>query len=339
MWARPREGEHSRHGVQQHVGLGEPVRDAHLEYVGHACRGQFEHVGVTAARVPSACIHSNGLRSPGLPCERMLPSGDIYNSARLAAGYAFARPPVHPRVIASCRRTRDFRRPPCGARARRGLRRRAFDGGARRARRHGGRDRACRPACSCTVARSRRAPRSSWGRPSTSPSPTASFDLVTAAGALNYTDRDRSLAEIARVLVRQAACSHLRLLQRTPVPRGASLDAWFARVRAALSVSARVCHGRAGARLRARGPAARGVRAVRGRLCRSRSKHIWPTCSAKRTSSAPSRSGVPETDIAHMVPRIPGLRVRLLDAVGALHRIHRLRGWRRTSTRRAAPRL
>jgi len=155
----------------------------------------------------------------------MLPSGDIYSSARLAAGYAFARPPVHPRIIALVAAHETF-----------GSRHvaRALDVGC-----GAGRSTAAlaaladmvvgiEPAAGMLVHRHTVAPGAAFvvGRAEDLPFADASFHLLTAAGVLNYTDRTRSLAEIARVrapggvlVIYDFSCGRRC--------REAPLDAWF----------------------------------------------------------------------------------------------------------------
>jgi SAM-dependent methyltransferase len=127
-------------------------------------------------------------------------SGDVYDSARLAAGYAFARPPVHPlvvdRVAGRLGITRETRRRRaldvgCGA----GLSTAPLDALAQDV---VGVD----PAGGMLAHRGVVAPaaRFAVGAAEALPFAAGTFDLVTAAGALNYTDVDRALAEIARVL-------------------------------------------------------------------------------------------------------------------------------------------
>src|SRR4051812_40844751 len=129
----------------------------------------------------------------------MLPSGDIYHSARLAAGYAFAQPPVHPRVVErilahvtlSDRHIERALDVGCGA----GLSTAALT-------RFAGVVVGMEPAAPMLVHRRAVAPAAAFvvGQAEHLPFTAGSFDLVTAAGALNYADRERSLAEIARVL-------------------------------------------------------------------------------------------------------------------------------------------
>lgn len=156
----------------------------------------------------------------------MLPSGDIYHSARLAAGYAFSRPPVHPLVIEriAAHRTLDGRSVA-----------RALDVGC-----GAGRSTAAlapiaarvvglEPAGPMLVHRRAVAPQASFvvGRAEHLPFETASFDLITAAGALNYTDRERSLGEIARVLAPAGVLAIYDFSSGRRSRQASSLAAWF----------------------------------------------------------------------------------------------------------------
>jgi SAM-dependent methyltransferase len=157
----------------------------------------------------------------------VVPSGDIYNSARLAAGYAFSRPPVHPRVVQRIAAHH-------GLRGRRLLR--ALDVGC-----GAGQSTAALAAIAGSVVGLERAeamlvhcravaPGATFvvGQAEHLPFPDGSFDLVTAAGSLNYTDRDRSLAEIARVLASTGVLAIYDFSSGRRCRDAATLDAWFA---------------------------------------------------------------------------------------------------------------
>ena len=154
------------------------------------------------------------------------PSRDIYHSARLAAGYAFARPPVHPRIVERIathvtvgdRRVRRALDIGCGA----------------------GRSTAAlapfadaviglEPAAGMLVHRRAVAPAASFvvGEAEHLPFSNESFDLVTAAGALNYTDRERSLAEIARVLATRGVLAIYDFSGGRQCREAVPLGAWF----------------------------------------------------------------------------------------------------------------
>ena len=173
-------------------------------------------------------------RETGCYDEPMLPSGDIYHSERLAAGYAFARPPVHPRVVARIAAhiaAHTAAHDPRGARPVA----RALDVGC-----GAGRSTAAlvpiagsvvgiEPARAMLVHRHAVAPRASFvtGQAEHLPFPGRSFGLITAAGALNYTDRDRSLAEIARVLAPGGVLAIYDFSSGRRCRETAALDAWF----------------------------------------------------------------------------------------------------------------
>jgi SAM-dependent methyltransferase len=160
----------------------------------------------------------------------MLPSGDIYNSSRLAAGYAFARPLVHPHVVARIA-AYVAAHDPLGARPIA----HALDVGC-----GAGRSTAAlvpiavrvvgiEPARAMLVHRRAVAPRASFvtGQAEHLPFPSRSFGLITAAGALNYTDRDRSLPEIARVLAPKGVLAIYDFSGGRRCHETAELDAWF----------------------------------------------------------------------------------------------------------------
>jgi SAM-dependent methyltransferase len=128
----------------------------------------------------------------------MTASADIYQSPRLAAGYAYHRPPVHPRIIAKLREQLPITKPfqhaldiGCGA----GLSTAALvpiaemtvglEPVANMLTHHA----AVLRDAHFVVAHAERLPFAPQ-----------SFDLLTAAGALNYADLDRFFPEAGRVL-------------------------------------------------------------------------------------------------------------------------------------------
>jgi SAM-dependent methyltransferase len=120
----------------------------------------------------------------------------VYDSARLAAGYAFDRPAVHEQILARTRLGRQADRAldvGCGA----GLSTAALAPLARRAT-------GLEPVSAMLAHRREVAPNAEFvvGQAERLPYASASFDLVTAAGSLNYADLPLALAEIARVLTR-----------------------------------------------------------------------------------------------------------------------------------------
>lgn len=118
----------------------------------------------------------------------------VYDSERLAACYAFDRPPVHMQILRSARLTRQAGRAldvGCGA----GLSTAALAPLARQVI-------GLEPAAAMLAHRRTVAPHASFviGQAERLPFAAGSFDLVTAAGSLNYTGLPSALAEIARVL-------------------------------------------------------------------------------------------------------------------------------------------
>ena len=118
----------------------------------------------------------------------------VYDSERLAAAYAVDRPPVHEQILRSARlaglanQALDVG---CGA----GLSTAALAPLARRVI-------GLEPIPAMLAHRRAIAPRASFviGRAERLPFAAGSFDLVTAAGSLNYADVQSALVEIARVL-------------------------------------------------------------------------------------------------------------------------------------------
>jgi SAM-dependent methyltransferase len=125
-------------------------------------------------------------------------SGKIYVSDRLARGYAFERPPVHPRILSLVASDLGLTAPV----------HRALDVGAGA----GLSTAALAPYASVVVGlepngdmlvhRRAVAPRGCFtiGQAEAPPFADGAFDLVTAAGALNYVDLDTFLPQLARVL-------------------------------------------------------------------------------------------------------------------------------------------
>jgi SAM-dependent methyltransferase len=120
----------------------------------------------------------------------------VYDSERLAAAYARDRPPIHEQILRAARLDRQADRAldiGCGA----GLSTAALAPLARRAI-------GLEPVPTMLRHRQAVARHASFvlGRAERLPFKAGSFDLVTAAGSLNYTDLPAALAEIARVLTR-----------------------------------------------------------------------------------------------------------------------------------------
>jgi SAM-dependent methyltransferase len=118
----------------------------------------------------------------------------VYDSERLAAAYAFDRPPIHEQILRSARLDRQAERAldvGCGA----GLSTAALAPLARRAI-------GLEPIPTMLTHRRTIAPDANFviGQAERLPFAASTFDLVAAAGSLNYTDLPTALAEIARVL-------------------------------------------------------------------------------------------------------------------------------------------
>ena len=125
---------------------------------------------------------------------------ELYNDPRTAAGYAFARPAVHPRIIARISGDLGLRQPVA----------RALDIGCGAGRSTAALEPLARtvvgidPWPAMLVHRRQVAPRAAFvvGTAERLPFASSSFDLITAAGAINYTDLDVSFPEVARTLAR-----------------------------------------------------------------------------------------------------------------------------------------
>jgi SAM-dependent methyltransferase len=146
----------------------------------------------------------------------------VYESERLAAAYASDRPPIHERILRSARLDRQADRAldvGCGA----GLSTAALAPLARQVV-------GLEPISVMLTHRRTVAPRASFviGQAERLPFESGSFDLVSAAGSLNYTDLSLALPEIARVLTGDGTF----LLYDFSVGRrsvsGDELASWFA---------------------------------------------------------------------------------------------------------------
>jgi SAM-dependent methyltransferase len=157
----------------------------------------------------------------------MLPSGDIYTSLRMAAGYAFSRPPVHSLVVERIAAHHTVR----GRRLNRAL---DIGCGAGRSTAAlvalAGRVVGIEPVASMLAHRLAVAPEAIFvvGQAEHLPFGDDSFDLATAAGALNYTDRDRSLPSIARVLAPSGVLAIYDFSSGRRSRNASTLDRWFA---------------------------------------------------------------------------------------------------------------
>jgi SAM-dependent methyltransferase len=153
-------------------------------------------------------------------------AGDgVYGSARMAAGYAFSRPPVHPQIIARVRDDLGLGRPVaraldigCGA----GLSTAALDPLARVAV-------GLEPVRAMLMHRRAVAPGASFVAAVAEGMPFAavSFDIVTAAGSLNYVDMARFLPELARVLAARGVMIIYDFSAGRRLRNDQRLEAWY----------------------------------------------------------------------------------------------------------------
>lgn len=146
----------------------------------------------------------------------------VYDSERLAAAYAFDRPPVHEQILRAARLARQADQAldvGCGA----GLSAAALAPLARRVT-------GLEPIPAMLAHRRIVAPRARFviGQAERLPFAARSFDLVTAAGSLNYADLPSALAEIARVLTRDGTFLLYDFSAGRRSVSGGELAAWFA---------------------------------------------------------------------------------------------------------------
>jgi SAM-dependent methyltransferase len=170
-------------------------------------------------------MKKNLIRTDGVK-GRMTASGNIYESARMAAGYAFSRPPVHPRVLQRVAEQLHIT----------GQLGRALDLGC-----GAGRSTAAlaplalvavglEPVRTMLAHRHAVAPRAVFaiGQAEVLPFQSRAFDLITAAGSLNYVNLARFLPDAARVL----APAGVLVIYDFSVGRrfrgDGALDEWFA---------------------------------------------------------------------------------------------------------------
>jgi len=149
-----------------------------------------------------------------------------FGSANMAAGYATARPPVHPRVMERvCRRLGRIGPFPfaldigCGA----GISTKALDGIAERCT-------GLEPAESMLKFAPKIAPFARFlaGRAEAIPLRDRSVDLMTAAGSLNYADPDLFFPEAARVLKTDGVLVVYDFSPGRTFRDSTALDEWFA---------------------------------------------------------------------------------------------------------------
>jgi SAM-dependent methyltransferase len=146
----------------------------------------------------------------------------VYDSERLAAAYAFDRPSVHEQILRSARLSQQADRAldvGCGA----GLSTAALAPLARQVV-------GLEPVSAMLAHRQVVAPQARFivGQAERLPFAARSFDLVAAAGSLNYADLPSALAEIARVLTRDGTFLLYDFSTGSRSVRGDDLANWFA---------------------------------------------------------------------------------------------------------------
>ncbi len=154
------------------------------------------------------------------------PGARVYGSPRIAAGYAFGRPPVHPRIIDAIGRRLRSRVPfaraldaGCGA----GVSTAALGPLARTLV-------GVEPVLTMLAHVRTVAPHGRFvsGVGEQLPFADGAFGLVAAAGAINYMDRDRFLAEAARVLTADGVLVVYDFSAGRRASDGGALDEWYA---------------------------------------------------------------------------------------------------------------
>jgi len=156
----------------------------------------------------------------------MTARGEIYDSQRLAHGYAFLRPPVHPRVLALVAEDLHLEAPVAraldiGAGA--GLSTAALAPLARLAV-------GVEPNVEMLAYSGQVAPSAAFiaARAEALPFAGPSFDLVTAAGSLNYVDLDVFLPHVAELLTPDGALVVYDFSSGRTVRNAPRLEHWFA---------------------------------------------------------------------------------------------------------------
>jgi SAM-dependent methyltransferase len=151
---------------------------------------------------------------------------NVYESPRMAAGYAFSRPPVHPHIIRRVRETLGLAAPVaraldigCGA----GLSAAALAPLARSVL-------GLEPVRAMLIHGHEVAPRASFvaARAEQLPFPSGCFNLVTAAGSLNYVDLETFLPEVARVMTASGVLVVYDFSAGRRLEQDGRLDAWYA---------------------------------------------------------------------------------------------------------------
>jgi SAM-dependent methyltransferase len=146
----------------------------------------------------------------------------VYDSDLMARAYAFDRPSVHGHLLRSARLTREAESAldvGCGA----GLSTAALAPWARRVV-------GLEPVSAMLAHRRAVAPRAAFviGQAERLPFAARSFDLVSAAGSLNYTDLPAALAEVARVLTDDGTFLLYDFSTGRRSVSGDALAVWFA---------------------------------------------------------------------------------------------------------------
>ena len=145
----------------------------------------------------------------------------VYDSERLAAGYAFDRPPIHEQILWSARLSGQADLAldvGCGA----GVSTAALTPLARQVI-------GLEPVAAMLAHRRAVAPHARFviGQAERLPFAARSFDLVTAAGSLNYADLPLALAEIARVLTTDGTFLLYDFSAGRRSVSGAALAGWY----------------------------------------------------------------------------------------------------------------
>jgi SAM-dependent methyltransferase len=149
----------------------------------------------------------------------------LYSSPRVAAGYAHGRPAVHPRILQRVRESLHLIAPlgraldiGCGA----GRSTAALDDMAHHV---VGMD----PAAAMMAHRQDVAPRAQFvvGQAERLPFSDAAFDLITAAGAINYANLDLAIPEIARVLAATGTLVVYDFSAGRRLRDGRELEKWY----------------------------------------------------------------------------------------------------------------
>lgn len=155
----------------------------------------------------------------------MAAANDVYQSARLAAGYAFHRPPVHPHIIAKLRERLQLTEPlpraldiGCGA----GLSTAALESLAKTVV-------GLEPIATMLAHHKEVSTQAHFvvAKAEQLPFAAQSFDLLTAAGALNYADLERFFPEAVRVLTATGVLAIYDFSEGKRLRNDRRLEAWY----------------------------------------------------------------------------------------------------------------